>query len=54
MQVSQETVKVVLYSHLYGFMQFVVINKVEDFSHEADVFFGNSLALSMIEQILAI
>ena len=57
MQVSQEAGKVVLYSHLLkNFPQFVLIHIVKGVSifNEADVFFWNSLALSMIQQMLAI
>ena len=47
----------VLYSHLLkNFPQFVVIHTVKGFSivNEADVFFWNSLAFSMIQWMLAI
>ena len=58
MQVSQETGKVVWYSHLLkNFQQFVVIHAVKGFGivNEAVVdFFWNSLAFSMIQQMLAI
>ena len=55
--ISQETGEVVWYSHLFkNFPQFVVIHTVKGFSvvREADVFFWNSLAFSMIHQMLAI
>ena len=57
-QVSQEADQVVWYSHLFlNFPQFIVIHTVEDFDivnkAETDVFFWNSLALSLIQQILA-
>ena len=45
------------YSHLFkNFPQFVVIHTVKDFGiiNEADFFFWNSLAFSMIQQMLAI
>ena len=59
LEVSQETVKVVWYSHLFlRIFQFVVTHRVKDFcvvnKEELDVFFLNSLAYSMIQQILAI
>ena len=55
-QVSQETGKVVWYSHLFkNFPQFVVIHTVKEFStvNEAtvDFFFFNFLAFSMIHSI---
>ena len=61
-QVFQEAGKVVWYSHLFkNFPQLVVIHKVKGFSvvNETEVnvlffFFWNSLALSMIQQMLAI
>ena len=49
-QVSQETGKVVWYSHLFkNFLQFVVIHTVKGFSivNEAEELFWNSLAFSM-------
>ena len=55
-QISQEACQVVQYSHLFkNFPQFVVIHTVKGFSivNEADVFW-NSLAYSMIQQMLAI
>ena len=57
-QVSQEAGQVVWYSHLFqNFPQFIVIHTVEGFGTvnkaEIDVFW-NSLAFSMIQQILAI
>ena len=57
-QVSQETGKVVWYFHLFkNFPQFVVIHTVKGFrgvsEAEVDVFW-NSLAVSMIQQMLAI
>ena len=57
-QISQEAGQVVWYSHLFqNFPQFVVIHTVMDFGivnkAEEDVFW-NSLAFSMIQQILAI
>ena len=57
MQVSQEAGQVIWYSHLFkNFPQFVVIHKVKGFSvvNEAEVFFWNFLAFSMIQQMLAI
>ena len=57
-QISQETGKVVWYSHLFkNFPQFVVIHTIKVFSivNEAVVdFFWNSLAFSMIQWMLAI
>ena len=57
-QVSQEAGKMIWYTDLKNFPQFVVIHTVKGFSvvNEAEVgiFFWNSLALSMIEQMLAI
>ena len=58
-QVSQETGKMVWYSHLLkNFPQFVVIHTVKGFSivneEEVDVFFWHSLAFSMIQWMLAI
>ena len=58
-QVSQEAVQVVWYSHLFQyFPQLILIHTVKGFSivnkAEIDVFFWNSLAFSMIQQILAI
>ena len=57
-QVSQETDKGVLYSHLFkNFPQFVVIHTVKSFGvvnkSEVDVFL-NSLAFLMIQQMLTI
>ena len=58
-QVSKEAGKVVWYSHLFkDFPQFAVIHTVKDFhvvnEAEVDIFFWNSLAFSMIQQMLAI
>ena len=57
-QVSQEAGKVVWYFHLFkNFPQFVVIHTVKDFGivNKAEVdFFWNSLAFSMIQQMLEI
>ena len=58
-QVSQEAVKVIWYSHLFKYIpQFVVIYTVKGISivNEAEVnfFFWNSLAFSMIQLMLAI
>ena len=57
-QTSQETGKVVWYSHLFkNFPQFIVIHTVKSFGivNKAKVnFFWNSLALSMIQRMLAI
>ena len=56
-QVSQKTGKAVWYSHLLKNFQFVVILIVKGFSivNEAEVdFLWNSLAFSMIQQMLAI
>ena len=57
-QASQETGKVIWHSHLFkNFPQFVVINTIEGFSivNEAKLdFFFNSLAFSMIQQMLAV
>ena len=57
-QISQEAGKVVWYSYLLkNFPQFVVIHTVKGFSivNEAEVdVFWNSLAFSMIQQMLAI
>ena len=56
-QVSQETGKMVWYSHLIkNILQFVVIHTVKGFSlvNEADFFFFNYLAFSMIWHMLAI
>ena len=58
-QISQEAGKVVSYSHLLkNFPQFIVIHTVKGFGIvkkvEIDVFFWNSLAFSMIQQMLAI
>ena len=52
-QISQKAGKVVMYSHIFkNFPQFVVIHTVKAFGivneAEVDVFFWNSLALSMI------
>ena len=57
MEVSQETDKVIWYSHFFkNFPQFVVIHTVKDFSivneTEVDVFW-NCLAFSMVQQMLA-
>ena len=56
-QVSQETDKVIWYSHVFkNFPQFVVIHTIKGFSvvnEEVDDFL-NSLAFSMIQQMLAI
>ena len=57
-QISQEAGQVVWYSHLFkNFPQFVVIHTIKGFGvvnkAEVDVFW-NSLALSMIQQMLAI
>ena len=57
--ISQEAGNVVLYSHLFkNFPQFVVIHIVKGFSvvneAEVDVFFWNSPAFSMIQQMLTI
>ena len=59
LEVSQETVKVVWYSHLFlRIFQFVVTHRVKGFrvvnKEELDVFSWNSLAFFMIQQILAI
>ena len=52
-QVSQETGKVVWYSHLFmTFLQFVVIHTVKGFrvvNEQRQMFFMNSLAFSMIQ-----
>ena len=58
-QISQEAGQVVWYSHLFqNFPQFVVIYTVKGFGivskAEIDVFFLNSLAFSMIQQMLVI
>ena len=58
-QVSQEAGQVVLYSYPFqNFLQFIVIHRVKGFGivnkEEIDVFFWNSLAFSMIQQMLAI
>ena len=58
-QISQETGKVVWYSHLCNnFPQFVVIHTIKAFTivseAEVDVFFWNFLASSMIQWMLAI
>ena len=56
-QVSEEAGQVVWYSHLFlNFPQFIVIHTVEGFDivNKAErCFFWNSLALSLIQQILA-
>ena len=57
-QISQEAVQVVWYSHLFeNFPQFVVIHAVKGFcvvnEIEVDVFW-NYLAFSVIQQMLAI
>ena len=58
MQISQEAGKGVWYSHFFqNFLQFIVIHTVKGFhlANKAGVdFFWNSLALSMIQQMLAI
>ena len=57
-QISQESGKVVCYSHLLGiFQQFIVIHTVKGFGivNEAEVdVFLDSLAFSMIQWMLAI
>ena len=58
-QVSQESGKVAWYSHLFKtFPQFVLNHTIKGFSivneAEVDVFFWNSLAFSMIQQMLPI
>ena len=57
-QVSQEADQVVWYSHLLqNFPQFIVIHTVKGFGivNKAEIiFFWNSLAFSMIQQMLAI
>ena len=56
-QISQESGKLVWYSHFFkDFPQFVVIHTVKGFSivNEEVGFFYNSLALSIIQQMLAI
>ena len=58
-EVSQDTGKVVWYLHFFkNFPQFATIHTVKGFSvaieAEVDVFFWNSLAFSMILQMLAI
>ena len=59
-QVSQEAGLVVWYSHLFqNFLQFIVIHTVKDFGHSQwsrcrFFFFWNSLAFSMIQQMVAI
>ena len=58
-QISQETGKVVWYSHLFKiFPHFVVIHTVKGFSivneTEVDVFFWNFLAFSVIQWMLVI
>jgi len=58
-QYSQETDKLVQYSHLFkNFPQFVVIYIVKGFSvvneTEVDIFFWNSLAFSIIQWMLEI
>ena len=58
-QISQQEGQVVWYSHLFkNFPQFVVVHTVKEFrvvsEAEVDVFFWNSLALLMIQQMLAI
>ena len=56
-QISQEAGQVVCYSHLFqNFLQFVVIHTVKGFGivNKAKVdFFWNSIAFSMIQQMLA-
>ena len=55
-QISQEVGKVIWYTHLFEFFpQFTVIPLVKGFGAvkaEVDVFFWNSLAFSMIQQML--
>ena len=57
-QVSEETSKVVWYSHLFkNIPQFAVIHTVKGFSvvNEAEVdVFWNSLVFSMIQQMLSV
>ena len=56
-QISQETDKVIWFSHLFkNFPQFVVIHTVKSFSvvNEADVVFWNSSAFSVIQWMLEI
>ena len=56
-QISQEAVQVVWYAHLFkNFPQFIVIHTVKGFGivNKAEMFFWNSLALSMIQWMLAI
>ena len=57
-QISQETGQVVWYSHLFqNFPQFVVIHTDKDFGSQwsrSKIFFWNSLAFSMIQQMLAV
>ena len=57
-QVSQEAGQVVWYSHLFqNFPQFIVIHTVKGFGivNKAEMmFFWNSLAFSMIQQMLAV
>ena len=58
-QISQEAGQVAWYSNLFqNFPQFVVIHMVQGFGivnkAEVDVFFWNSLAFSMIQQMLTI
>ena len=56
-QISQEAGQVVWYSHLFQDFQFVVVHTVKGFgivNKEETVLFWNSLALLMIQQMLAI
>ena len=58
-QISQEAGQVVWYSHLLrNFSQFIVIHTVKGFGivnkTEVDVFFWNTVAFSMLQQMLAI
>ena len=54
-QISQEAGQVLWYSHLFkNFPQFVVIHTVEGFGIAEVMFFCNSLAFSMIQQMLVI
>ena len=56
-QISQEADQVVWYSHLFkNFPQFVVIHTVKGFGivNKAEMCFWNSLAFSMVQQMLAI
>ena len=55
-QISEEAGKVVWYPHLFkNFPQFVVIHTVKSFSSQwSRCFWGNSLAFSVVQQMLAI